>query len=78
LPSWGVALLAALALGRLPRSSDFGVYSGLPGIGVVLVAAIVLAAALGEETGWRGFALPLLQRRRGALAAASLIAPISG
>jgi membrane protease YdiL (CAAX protease family) len=36
----------------------------------------VILTTFGEETGWRGFALPLLQRRYGALAAALLITPI--
>ena len=71
-----VALAVAAAIGKLPRGSDFGRYSGLPAIGVVPVAVIVVLITFGEETGWRGFALPLLQRRHGALAAALLITPI--
>ena len=71
-----VALAVAAAIGKLPRESDFGRYSGLPAIGVVPVAVIVVLITFGEETGWRGFALPLLQRRHGALAAALLITPI--
>jgi uncharacterized protein len=71
-----VALAVAAAIGKLPRGSDFGRYSGLPAIGVVPVAVVVVLGALGEETGWRGFALPLLQRRYGALAAALRITPI--
>jgi membrane protease YdiL (CAAX protease family) len=43
---------------------------------IVAVALLVLIGALGDETGWRGFALPLLQRRYGALAAALLVTPI--
>ena len=71
-----VALAVAAAIGKLPRGSDFGRYSGLSAIGVVPVAVIAILITFGEETGWRGFALPLLQRRYGALAAALLVTPI--
>jgi uncharacterized protein len=70
------ALAVAAAVGKLPRGSGFGRYSGLPAIGLVPVVVIVILTTFGEETGWRGFALPLLQRRYGALAAALLITPI--
>jgi membrane protease YdiL (CAAX protease family) len=60
----------------LPSGSGFGRYSGLSAIGVVPVVVIVVVLTFGEETGWRGFALPLLQRRYGALAAALLVTPI--
>ena len=71
---WALSPLALLAVGlvaavfaggRLPQPSDFAVMSGLPSaIGVVGVAVLVLLVnGYGEETGWRGFALPLLQRR---------------
>jgi membrane protease YdiL (CAAX protease family) len=66
-----VALAVAAATGKLPGGSGFGRYSGFPAIGVVPVAVIVILVTFGEETGWRGFALPLLQRRYGALAAPS-------
>jgi uncharacterized protein len=72
----GVALAVASAAGKLPRGSDFGRYSGLSAIGVVPVCVIAILITFGEETGWRGFALPILQRRHGALAAALLITPI--
>ncbi|MEA2248069.1 MAG: protease family protein [Solirubrobacteraceae bacterium] len=72
----GVALAVAWAGGTLPRGSDFGRYSGLSAIGVVPVAVIAILITFGEETGWRGFALPLLQRRHGALAAALLVTAI--
>jgi uncharacterized protein len=72
----GVALAVESAAGKLPRESDFGRYSGLSAIGVVPVCMIVILLTFGEETGWRGFALPILQRRRGPLAAALLVTPI--
>jgi hypothetical protein len=58
----GVALALAWTDDDLPPGSDFGRYSGLPSIGIVPVVVMAIFLALGEETGWRGFVLPLLQR----------------
>lgn len=74
----GGSVFAVLALvgADLPQASGFAEMSGLPSaLGVAAVTAVVLLVnGFGEETGWRGFALPLLQRRFSPLAAMSIVA----
>ena len=73
--------MAALAVwmiwGAWPDVSRFGrstEFAHLP-LAVYWLGAIVLFG-WGEETGWRGFLLPRLQRRMSALSASLVIAPI--
>lgn len=68
--------LAVLAAGP-PDLGDFGRMAGLPQWGVLFVwAMFVVVNGLGEETGWRGYALPLIRRDHGLLAASLLLVPI--
>jgi membrane protease YdiL (CAAX protease family) len=63
------------AAGRaLPSVPDFGRFSGMPAIGLAGVLLLVTVGALGEETGWRGYALPQLQRRFSPLTSSLIIA----
>lgn len=73
-----LAVLAVMAAvgADVPARRDFARFSGLPeGIGIVGVALLVTVVnGFGEETGWRGYALPQLQCRFGPIAATLIIA----
>lgn len=73
-----VALPAMALTGEvLPAAAGFGLFSGTPAIGAAGVAALVVVVnALGEETGWRGYALPQLQRLLAPLPATLVLAVV--
>lgn len=72
---YAVALASATATDGWPGVGGLDVVSGLPqAIGVLGVwALLVLVNGFGEETGWRGYALPSLQCRHGTLLATLIL-----
>ncbi len=54
--------------------SNLGAVNYLPPLGIGALLLWLFTFGLGEETGWRGFALPRLQKGRGALAATIILA----
>jgi uncharacterized protein len=72
-----IALAVQALVGNPPALNDFGRFSGLPDLGVIGVATVAIVLnGFGEETGWRGFAVPALMPRFGPLGTALVIAPL--
>ncbi len=73
-----LALIAMAPAGKtLPSAAAFGQFSGTPAIGLVgVLLLITFVGALGEETGWRGYALPQLQRRFSPLTSSLILAVV--
>ena len=71
----GVGLFGAKLIGGVPIDlASFGRSSEFPGISALgFLAYNILTFGIGEETGWRGFALPQLQSRFSALAATAIL-----
>jgi membrane protease YdiL (CAAX protease family) len=74
---FGFVLAAMAAVGAdMPARGEFAQFSGLSSsLGILGMALVVTVVnGFGEETGWRGCALPRLEQRFGPIAATLLIA----
>jgi uncharacterized protein len=68
-------MLVLKAAGRSPRVADFGRMNGLPELSpIVLWLVLWVWNGFGEEAGWRGFALPHLQKLYGPLGGTLMLA----
>jgi membrane protease YdiL (CAAX protease family) len=68
------ALIVRAEGGASPELGLLGNVSYVPYLGLGAWAFWILTAGIGEETGWRGYALPKLQRNMSALSATLIIA----
>ena len=85
-PVWWIIALSPLGLGFVVAVnlnvftgsaisiSDFGVVRFLPPLGLGAFFLWILTFGIGEEIGWRGYALPRLQSGRSAFAASLILA----
>lgn len=71
----GIPVLAMLASGVPVEITGPFPWASLP---VILAVRTIAGGPLGEELGWRGFLLPILRKRHGALTASLLIGAIWG
>lgn len=72
--AYSVFLLAPV---ELPTRSGFGQFVGFPVTNAVALAVMLIVInGFGEETGWRGFLLPALQRRWSPLASSLIVAVV--
>lgn len=69
-----VAALTMWLMGQgWPDLGELGRFSGLPTVAAALMWVLLLGNGLGEEAGWRGFAVPELHRRHSLLATALIV-----
>lgn len=85
-PKWWIVSLSPLLVGYVAilvlnavmqaeiSLTTLGAVNYLPPLGLGALVLWFLTFGLGEETGWRGFALPRLQKGRSALAGTALLA----
>jgi membrane protease YdiL (CAAX protease family) len=71
-----VALVLNLLTNNRISFSDLGEIHFLPSLGIGAVFLWILTFGLGEEIGWRGYALPRLQKDRNALLATIILASL--
>jgi membrane protease YdiL (CAAX protease family) len=69
----GFLAVSSLALGRIPIQTIIEQWPKLLALLPLVLISGLMIGALGEELGWRGFALPRLQRRFGALWASLIL-----
>jgi CAAX protease family protein len=72
-----IGLVSALVMNILTANKislfDFGVVHFLPPLGMGALPLWILTFGFGEETGWRGYALPRLQKSHSALYATTIL-----
>jgi membrane protease YdiL (CAAX protease family) len=68
-----VILVLILVTGQTISLSALGEVNFLPPLGIGALALWFLTFGIGEETGWRGYALPRLQENRSALSATLIL-----
>jgi membrane protease YdiL (CAAX protease family) len=71
-----IAVLGAVVLPGVLASFQMPAVSWAPSYLGSFVVAFFIGGPLGEEPGWRGFALPRLQRRYGPLVGTLILAPL--
>ena len=69
-----VAVIFNLTTGSDVTVDDLGRVNFLPPLGIGALLLWILTFGIGEETGWRGYALPHLQRNHSALTATIILA----